>query len=428
MKEGLTDFIIERSISGFDNNQIFEQLKENESKIEFDGTEETIKRRIRSITSIIQRYNEKRDKENIEKDTSLIEENKSENELSLCIKSYSINDITGLKKWANIPDDWKCVSQKIRASQNKSNPWFIVQGTFQPKQREDFTAEEIAQRCYDEVSKYQPVKKKFNLSLKSGEYMLEISLPDEHLGDRNYINSDTLEMKKQRHDMAVEDFLSQTNNYTIDEIVYTVGSDFFTINADRPETKKGTFQDINYFYDEIYSFGAKIHIDTIYELSKKARRVKVVGILGNHDEQSAIWLMIVLKHKFENFKNIDVDWIYDQRKYHRFGSTVLAFTHKLRKGLHELPLIMLQEMIEKSLIDSGVKYYEIHGGDKHIPNKQELPAETTSQKITQRVLSSLTDNSRWAHDNFGKKVIEGQAFLYHKEKGIKNCMVYRPDF
>ena len=390
-----------------------------------ERSESTVKRQARTVREVLNKA-ELFIENDLERATRLLSRDETEDNLEIAIRSYDIEDIPGLRQWANIGDEWECPRQRVRASQNKSNPWFIVEGFFKLRDPEKLSIEDFTKIFEKNISEYKP-KVIPTPKVKKGKYLLEISLPDLHLGNMNYTDTETLETTSARFKNAVAYFLEETKHIDLDEIVFTLGSDYFTINADKPETKKGTFQDINAYYNDIYDVGLKVAIDSIYTLRHHARKVTVIGFPGNHDEQSTIWLMLCLKNIFESVKGVEIDWVYNVRKYHRFGCTAFTFVHKLSKKLEKLPMIMFQEMIDQGLIDSGVKYYEIHGGDTHIPNKQEMPAETTNQKITQRVLSSLTDNSRWAHDNFGQKVIEGQAFLYDYDKGVKNCLIFRPD-
>lgn len=426
-RQTLTGWIIPKIKDGLSDESIWLDYLADDSINWTQNAESSVKRRARGIRETLTKY-EMLVEEDFDRATRLLSRIDSENGnlLELAIKSYDIKDINGLMDWANLKDDqWECYAQTVRASQNQNTPWFIVEGKFRKKDKSKISVEELIEKYQKKLNEYTPLKIQVP-KLKSGKYLLEISLPDLHLGNMNFKDTETLDTTVKRFKDAVASFLARTSHFDLDEIVFTVGSDFFTINADMPETKKGTPQDINAYYDKIYDVGLEVVIDTIYTLRNHARKVHVIGFPGNHDEQSVIWLMLALKHVFQKTEGVFVDWEYNKIKYHRFGCTALAFTHKLRKKLETLPLRMFHEMIDQGLIDRDIKYYEIHGGDTHIPNKQEMPAETTNQKITQRVLSSLTDNSRWAHDGFGEKVIEGQAFIYDYDKGIQNVMVWRP--
>ena len=421
----ISEWLIPYIKKGLSDDQVWSEYLTDPIPDKPDASEEYVKRYARIVREVLTKA-ENIIGEDINRATRLLNRKEQQDDLNIAIHSYDINDISGLKDWANIKDDeWECYSQNIRASQNASNPWFIVEGKFRRKQPKNRTIEELVQKAQETIETYYPQKIEFSI-VTPGRYLLELSLPDLHLGNMNYDDTETLETTSKRFKDAINNFLQRTSYYKLDEILVTFGSDFFTINADLSQTKKGTPQDINTYYDNIYDVGLKTAIDTIYTLRQYARKVYVIGFPGNHDEQSSVWLMLCLKYMFKDTEGVFVDWEYNQRKYHRFGCTAIAYTHKLRRKLETLPLIMMQEMINKNMLDSQVKYYEIHGGDTHVPNKQELPAESTQQKITQRVLSSLTDSSRWANDNFGPKVIEAQAFVYDYDNGIQDCLVYRP--
>lgn len=423
---GLVPWLIPKVKDGLTDSEIWiDYLADNDIN-NSSRSESSVKRQARKVREVLVKA-ELLIQDDLDRATRLLSRDDKENELEIAIRSYDIKDINGLRDWANIDDkEWTCDRQKVRASQNLKTPWFIVEGFFKRREPGKLSIQELTENAEKIITKYTP-KKIPVPKLKKGKYLLEISLPDLHLGNMNFNDTETLETTSTRFKNAVAYFIEETKHKELDEIIITFGSDFFTINADKPETKKGTFQDINAYYNDIYETGLQVAIDTIYYLRSHARKLKVIGFPGNHDEQATVWLMLCLNQMFKNVDGVEVDYKYAMRKYYRFGCTALTFVHKLSKKLEKLPLIMFQEMIDQGLIDSGVKYYEIHGGDTHIPNKQEMPAESTNQKITQRVLSSLTDNSRWAHDNFGQKVIEGQAFLYDYGKGVKNCLIFRPE-
>jgi hypothetical protein len=422
----IAEWLIPKIKEGLTDSEVWTEYLIDPISGKPDVSEDYVKRYARMVREVLTKA-DKLISEDPERATRLLNMVEKQNDLQIAIRSYDIKDVAGLRDWANLPpDEWECYSQTVRASQNASTPWFIVEGKFRKRQMGDRTIEELAEKAQSIIESYNPVVIKVP-KVSKGDYLLEISLPDLHMGDMNYNNTETVEDKADRFKNAVADFVRRTDNIKLDEIIITFGSDYFTINADKNETAKGTPQDVNEFYDRIYDVGLKTAIDTITTLRGKARTVHVIGLPGNHDEQSSTWLMLCLKYVFQKVKGVEVDWIYDKRKYHIFGVTAIAFVHKLSKKIETQPLLMLQEMIDQGLITQNIKYFEIHGGDLHQPHKQELPAETTNQKITQRVLSSLTDNSRWAKGNFGRKVIEGQAFLYDKKKGVTDCMIYRPE-
>ena len=419
----LTEWMIPKVKYGLNDEKIWIEYLADPNVNDSENQESSVKRRARAIREILNKY-EMLIAEDFDRATRLVSRVEKGLELEMAIKSYDIRDVEGLRDWANLDsEEWDCISQTVRASQNKTTPWFIAEGKFKKKDIKNITTEELIKKYKYVIEEYIP-KQIIPHNVKRGTKLLVISLPDLHMGDMSYDNKDSLEKCSKRFLDAVTYFITETAN--LDEIMITFGSDFFTLNADKPETTKGTVQDTTNFYNEIYEVGLKTAVDAVTFLRGYAPKVNVVGVVGNHDEQSSVWLMLALNQIFKNVDGVNIDYKYDMRKYYRFGSTAFTLVHKLQKNLLKLPLLMYQEMIDRGLIDSGVKYYEILGGHLHQPGKFDMPAETTNQKITQRVLSSLSTSSRYSKDNYGDKLTEGQGFLYDCDKGITNCLIFRP--
>lgn len=421
----LTAWLIPKVKDGLTDEQIWIDYLADENINNSSRAESSVKRQSRQVREILLKA-ELLIQEDGENATVLLSQTESGNDLEIAIRSYSIKDVNGLREWANLStNEWECYGQTVRASQNFKTPWFIVEGKFKKRDPRELTIEEISDKLENLIKNYVP--KKISVpKLKKGQYLLEISLPDLHLGNRSYDNKDSLELCSKRFTDAVSYFIQETEHKELDEIIITFGNDYFTINADKPETAKGTPQETSDFYDKIYEIGLQTAVDTVNYLRGHARKVRVVGVLANHDPQSSMWLMLALNQIFKNVDGIYVDYKYAIRKYHRFGVTAFTFVHKLEKNLKTLPLLMYQEMIENNLIDPSVIYYEIHGGHLHQPGKYNMPAESTNQKITQRILSSLSSSARYSKDQYGEHTSEGQAFLYDFHEGIKNCLIYRP--
>ena len=79
---------------------------------------------------------------------------------------------------------------------------------------------------------------------------------------------------------------------------------------------------------------------TTERLLEKHKRVKVVNIRGNHDDDSANWLSTVLHAWFRNEPRVEIELSPAMYQFHRFGKNMLCMTHGDKVKLPELPQVM----------------------------------------------------------------------------------------
>ncbi|MDC7221626.1 MAG: hypothetical protein PQJ59_16950 [Spirochaetales bacterium] len=345
------------------------------------------------------------------------------NEIEIQLKTYNIYGEEAVREHSNIPeDDWECYKKEVRASNNAKNPWFITHCHF--KRRTEIDPCLLLKNMQDIIEDYKPEGVEIK-RVPGGNYCLIIDPVDAHIGGMVHDNSETLQDQIDRYVASVVYMLQKTEHILLDEIVYVLGNDLFHINADKPETRKGTPQETIGIPHEVNREILKMCIDVVYMLKQRCRKLHVMSVPGNHDFHNVCWLSLALTCKFSDDENIIIDSGIDERKYYSFGCTAFVFAHKIMKRQDRLSVIMFQEMLDLGIITDEIKYYEAHGGHFHVASQRDYPSATTNQMITQRILGSLTGQQRYSKDAFGLKSREAHGLLYSRDSGIEQQLIFR---
>lgn len=254
---------------------------------------------------------------------------------------------------------------------------------------------------------------------KKGDKVLEISIPDLHLGKlaweeetghKNYDSNEAINSFKK----AVQDFLDKTSHEDISEIILPIGNDFFNVNNKENTTGNGTPQSEDSRWQKSFRRGCELSTWAINQCHAVAP-VRVIIVAGNHDIERTFYLGEFLNAFFRQTKTIHIDNSATSRKYYRVGNTLLCFTHGDKIKLNQLTRIA---QIEQRELWGNTKYCEWHLGHLHRESSMEEGG------VVARVIPSLSTPDAW-HSNSGYVTSNrgAQAFLYDKNKGLE-CIYY----
>jgi hypothetical protein len=117
--------------------------------------------------------------------------------------------------------------------------------------------------------------------------------------------------------------------------------DFFhydSMNSVTPE--HGNILDADGRAAKMVRAGARALMRTIERAAEKHQFVHVICEGGNHDPYSTIWLMELLRIRYENNPRITIDNNPSAFHYYRFGANLIGTHHGDKTKLDKLPLIM----------------------------------------------------------------------------------------
>ncbi len=258
-----------------------------------------------------------------------------------------------------------------------------------------------------------------------GDHLLEMDLFDIHYGKLCWkgesgqnMNS---KMSRSRVMRSVCTLLERGRWFGIDRILFPVGNDFFNSDNQYDTTAKGTKQHEDGRWQKTFLEGKDLLIEII-NLMRSFAPVDVVLVQGNHDFERSFYVAAVLEAVFDNADDVSVRLDGLQRKYYRYGSSLIGLTHGEGVPTKDLPLIMAQESKE---MWAATRFREFHAG--HIHHKKELQTITTKEYkgIMVRYLRALTGIDAWhSWKGFIGSQQSAEAFLFHKVNGpVANLMV-----
>ena len=136
-------------------------------------------------------------------------------------------------------------------------------------------------------------------------FMLEIAIADLHLGRRSFDGTGSFEIKES-YAYAVNEFVRRTAQYNIEEIIFTIGNDFFNFDGISGATTKGALQSNDMSWTSVFEHGVTMAIDAI-EMLKQIARVRVVYVPSNHDRQAGWYMAKVIEAKYDQDERVSVD-------------------------------------------------------------------------------------------------------------------------
>ncbi len=304
-----------------------------------------------------------------------------------------------------------------------TEPAFNVTASFALKQETDWVRLEIEDLVREAKKELYPVRYVYERPSESTGYVLEINIPDLHLGKltwaketgyKNYDSKLAVAVFKE----ALADLLAQVAHYKFDYIIFVVGNDL--LNADNVEgtTTSGTPQDNDGRFHKTFITARNMLKDAILELRAIAP-VKVISCPGNHDRLSAWHLTDSLEMFFHSYSDVEVENSPKTRKYHQYGKNMLAFTHGDTTKREKLPLLMAAE---EPKMWGETKYREAHTGHIHQTKTEEFNG------VRVRVLPALCSADAWhAASGYVGNLRTAEAYVWSKEKGLKAEFFYNAD-
>lgn len=246
--------------------------------------------------------------------------------------------------------------------------------------------------------------------------LLEISIPDLHLsklcwGKETMYSDYDIKIAPRLYREAINDFISKIKGFGVSKILLPIGNDFYNSDNAAGTTTAGTpqSQSEDSRWPKTFTVGCELLSGVIEQLAQYFQ-VEVKVISGNHDYERTYYLGEYIKAWFRNNPHVVVDNAPTQRKYFRFGKTLLGFTHGNEEKHDKLPLIMASDRKEDWAITD---HREFHVGHLH----NETTKEYNGVKV--RILPSLMPPDQWhASKGYVGNIRAAEAFLYDENDGL----------
>lgn len=266
----------------------------------------------------------------------------------------------------------------------------------------------------------QGIKFKDPTRKKSGDTLLEFAIYDAHFG-KFCLSEETLtdydnNIAATMFNNAVDDLIEANSYRNISRVLFPIGQDFFNVDNWQNTTEKGTPQDSHTRFPVVFKTGVACIIDALEKLVKIAP-VDCIYVPGNHDRSTSWFLAQAIKNRFWGSKHILVDDSICDRKFYKWGNTMLMLLHA--EGIKEKDLLGIAATTNHKMWGDTL-HREAHMGHVHFSKSFETP-DYGGSMFKWRRIASLCGTDRW---HFSKGYVNAtrcaESFCFDINDGYKS--------
>lgn len=334
---------------------------------------------------------------------------------------------TDLKVWdvtKHKVNKWEVGAKDPDTGEIRVEPLFQVVAWLQKKENY-LHAQQIRKYVLEEIEKHAfeyPARPKKATPLPAEAHCLEIGICDVHLGalawEQETGEDYDLHLGSKAYKWVLPNLIQKSIGYKIDQIIFTVGNDFFHFDSPKGETAQGTRLDVDTRWLKMFQAGIGLSIWAIDRLLQIAP-VTVVVVPDNHAPTSTLSLGEVLKAWYRNSPDVRVDNSPRLRKYHLYGVNLLGFGHGRDPKLRDYPLLMPVEAPE---LWAQSKIREWHIAHWHHRKKLETLKETNG--IVTRILPPLAGTDYWHYEmGYVGNLRGAEGYLWNQMSGLAGIVM-----
>jgi len=326
-------------------------------------------------------------------------------------------DVWEITHWR--ANKWESAAKDDRTQKLVTRPLYQVTATMRRKGTEIIVRAAIAALIADAKTQIKPraVVKRIR---PAGQHMLEIAVPDLHLGKLAW--SEETRGANYDHRIAVDVFraavtslVERTAAFNFSRVVFVLGNDFLHADTAAGTTTRGTPLDMDSRYHKLYRVGRELLVETIDRLRQVAP-VEVPVVPGNHDTLSAFTLGDSLECWYHNTPHVTIDNAAVQNKYMQHGAVMLMWTHGDKGKKNNYPLLMATEQPK---MFAATIHRECHTGHLHKLQADELMGVRT------RICPSLAPADAWhAQNHLVNNARSAEGYVWHPDEGLVSLAVY----
>lgn len=191
-------------------------------------------------------------------------------------------------------------------------------------------------------------------------------------------------------------------------VIVNLGDYFHADNVEGVTSRSGHHLDMDSHYSDMIDIGMQIIIKMINTALEHHQHVKVINAIGNHDDCSAMFLQVALKHMYAHEPRIDI--VCENKPYHfvHFGKCLFGVHHGHTTKADKLPLVMAADQAE---LWGQTEHRYWYTGHIHHDSKREYTGCTVESF---RTLAAKDSYASWHGWRSGQ---DTKALVLHKEYG-----------
>lgn len=129
-------------------------------------------------------------------------------------------------------------------------------------------------------------------------------------------------------------------------VIINLGDWFHADNIQGMTSRSGHILDLDGRYAKMIRVGVKVMRQCISSALLKHQSVRVINVIGNHDDTGAIWLSIALRHIYEQEPRVEIETSPSAFMYVEFGKVLIGCHHGHTCKGDKLPGVMAADMPE----------------------------------------------------------------------------------
>lgn len=245
----------------------------------------------------------------------------------------------------------------------------------------------------------------------SEDLMAVYPLGDPHIGMKAYKDEagDDWDLEKaQEMFCSLFNRLVKTTPSCEKAVIVNLGDYFHRDNVAGVTERHRHVLDTDGNYMMMVDTGLKIIIQMINTALIHHKTVKVINIIGNHDDTGAMFLQVALKHMYQYEPRVEVDCTSSVFQYFKHGSSFFGVHHGHTCKKDKLPLVMATDR-PKDWAESKYRYWLT--GHIHHDTKKEYSGCTVESFRT------LAAKDAYAYAGGYRAEQDSKALVIHKDYG-----------
>lgn len=323
------------------------------------------------------------------------------------------DEATLLKEHGFNPLEWRVVKAKHSMWDNGAKDLYASSIQVAKRNFGDLPQKEMFDRINEAVN-FKPSKLPLYPPIKGDKKVLVIPISDFHYGllakSETTGNEYNMDVAEERLIQFVSSIINKYKNDNPDEIILTLGNDYFNADNLVGTTTKGTPQDQDGPYFNIFDKGVELAISVVESLRGITNKLYVRSVQANHDKQTSHALIAALYYKYQGSTDVIVDMTSDKiaRSYVRRGKCLFGFGHETKvKDCARLMSVEANDDWSMSLYKTFFIAHLHHEESKDTGG------------ITVRRVPTMCGISTWTKESgFTDATAHAQTFLFSTERGL----------
>jgi hypothetical protein len=271
------------------------------------------------------------------------------------------------------------------------------------------TIKELVATYVEELPKFEPTE--LCNTPCSKDLMAIYPLGDPHIGMKAYkdeAGDDWDLVTAQKVFCSIFDRVVKTAPPCKKAVIVNLGDYFHRDNVAGVTERSRHVLDTDGNYLMMVDTGIKIMIQMINSALERHEQVKVITIIGNHDDTGAMFLQAALKHMYQDEPRVIIDCTSSVFQYFKHGNSFFGVHHGHTCKADKLPLVMATDR-PKEWGDSQFRYWLT--GHIHHDSRKEYSGCTVESFRT------LAAKDNYAYSGGYRAGQDTKALVIHKDFG-----------